>query len=81
MGNVKNFLLPDSTWPPAVEPDPMEMREAQVEREIIHTTQGVETLTATLTKDDFDLPNTNLHLMGLIVSYEKLLNKIQTRAA
>ena len=79
MGNVKNFLLPDSTWPPAVEPDPMEMREAQVEREIIHTTQGVETLTAT--KDDFDLPNTNLHLMGLIVSYEKLLNKIQTRAA
>jgi hypothetical protein len=81
MGKVKNLLLPDSTWPPAVEPDPMEIREAQVERAIIHTTQAIDSLTATLTREDFGLPNTNLNLMGLIVSYEKLLLSIPRQAA
>ena len=81
MGKVKNLLLPDSTWPPVVEPDPMEMRDLHVERAIIDTTQAIDSLTDTLTKDDFDLPYTKLQLMGLIVSYEKLLLSIPRQAA
>jgi hypothetical protein len=84
MGKLKHFLLPDSTWPPVqgfVDPDPIEVREAEVERAIIHTTQAIDSLTATLTKEDFGLPNTNLNLMGLIVSYEKLLLSIPRQAA
>ena len=81
MGKVKNLLVPDSTWPPVVEPDPMEMRDLHVERAIIDTTQAIDSLTDTLTKDDFDLPHTKLQLMGLIVSYEKLLLSIPRQAA
>ena len=81
MGNVKNFLLPDSTWPPVVEPDPMEMREAKLERDIIHTTQAIESLTATLTKDDFGSPKTMLNLMGVINSYQQFLLSLPKQAA
>ena len=81
MGKVKNLLLPDSTWPPVVEPDPMEMREAKLERDIIHTTQAIESLTSTLTKDDFGSPKTMLNLMGVINSYQQFLLSLPKQAA